>query len=290
MSDDTAHFIPADNRRPDRLPACVVLIYGGDLGRKFELSARPSIVGRDSDCDIALDLLTVSRRHASLYERDGLCYVEDLGSTNGTLVNDEEIAEARVLRNGDHVKIGSAVFKYIEGGNIEAMYHEEIHRLAITDGLTGVANKRAFVEFLERELARAKRHQRPLSLVMLDIDHFKKFNDDYGHLAGDHVLRNVASALREHTGPDELLARYGGEEFAIVLPESDIASAASRCERLRKAVESLVMQWEDHSIGGTISLGASAAEKDDDVASLLARADARLYEAKRRGRNRAVTE
>jgi diguanylate cyclase (GGDEF)-like protein len=188
------------------------------------------------------------------------------------------------------VKIGSAVFKYIEGGNIEAMYHEEIHRLAITDGLTGVANKRAFVEFLERELARAKRHQRPLSLVMLDIDHFKKFNDDYGHLAGDHVLRNVASALREHTGPDELLARYGGEEFAIVLPESDIASAAARCERLRKAVESLVMQWEDHSIGATISLGVSAAEKDDDVASLLARADARLYEAKRRGRNRTVTE
>jgi two-component system cell cycle response regulator len=264
------------------------LIYGGELGRKVELSTHPSVVGRDADCDIVLDLSTVSRRHASFFERDGLCHVEDLGSTNGTLVNDEEVTDARVLRNNDHVKIGSAVFKYLDGGNVEAMYHEEIHRLAITDGLTGIANKRALVEFLERELARSKRHQRPLSLIILDIDHFKNINDEHGHLAGDQVLRNVARALCEHVGPDELLARYGGEEFAVILPESDLAKATARAESLRIGAESLVTQWEGERIRATISVGASAAEANDDITSLIARADANLYEAKRAGRNRVV--
>ena len=98
------------------------------------------------------------------------------------------------MRDGDLLKIGNAIFKFLVGGNIETAYHEEIYRMTIIDGLTQAFNKRYFVENLEKEIPRCTRHQRPLSLVMFDIDHFKKINDEHGHLAGDYVLRSWRGA------------------------------------------------------------------------------------------------
>ena len=246
------------------------------------------MVGRDPDNDISVDLTTVSRRHARLYRKDGGAWVEDLGSTNGTLVNDAQIDGPRQLCNGDQLRFGGSIFKFIEGGNVEALYHEEIYRLMITDGLTGAATQRAFVEFLDRELLRAKRHGRPLSLVMLDIDHFKEVNDQHGHLAGDYVLRGVAAAVKGEVRGDELFARYGGEEFAVVLPETALGDAARFCERVRAKVEAQAFAWKEQVLRVTISMGGTSTEADENHAALLARADARLYEAKRAGRNRCV--
>src|SRR5205807_9490382 len=180
---------------------------------------------------------TLPRHHARLFVREQSHYVEDLGSTNGTFVNEAEISEPAPLRNGDLVRCGGAVFKFIEGGNVEALYHEEIYRLTITDGLTHVANKRHFLDFLDREIARAVRHGRPLSLVLFDVDHFKRVNDEYGHLAGDRVLQGIATVVGRQVRRDELLARYGGEEFAVVLPETSADAAAQFCERIRGEVE-----------------------------------------------------
>src|SRR4249920_398171 len=207
---------------PTQASACVLQIYGGTLGRRYEFdkSRRDVVVGRDPDNDIMVEHAAISRRHARLFEKDGGIWVEDLGSTNGTQVNDAQIDGPRQLRNGDQLRFGGSILKFIEGGNVEALYHEEIYRLMITDGLTGAATQRAFGEFLDRELLRAKRHARPLVLVMLDIDHFKEVNDTNGHLAGDYVLRGVATAVRGEVRGDELFARYGGEEFAVVLPET----------------------------------------------------------------------
>ncbi len=229
---------------PTQAPACVLQIYGGTLGRRYEFDGRDYVIGRDPDNDISVDLTTVSRRHARLFKKDGEAWVEDLGSTNGTLVNDEPIDGPRQLHNGDQLRFGSSILKYIEGGNVEALYHEEIYRLMITDGLTGAATQRAFVEFLDRELLRAKRHGRPLSLVMLDIDHFKDVNDTHGHLAGDYVLRGVAAVVRGEVRGDELFARYGGEEFAVVLPETLLEDAARFCERVRAKVETADVHLE----------------------------------------------
>jgi diguanylate cyclase (GGDEF)-like protein len=271
-----------------RAPACVLQIYGGMLGRRFELGTGDVVIGRDEENKICVDLTDVSRRHARLYEQDGGAWVEDLDSTNGTLVNDVRIDGPRQLCNGDHLMVGGAVFKFIEGGNLEALYHEELHRITITDGLTGAATKRAFVEFLDRELLRTKRHARPLSLVMFDIDDFKQVNDKYGHLAGDHVLRGVAAAVRGEVRGDELFARYGGDEFSIVLPETMLDDAARFCERIRAKVETQSVAWQGQLLHVTISIGAASIEPDDDQAAFLARADRRLYEAKRTGRNRCV--
>jgi diguanylate cyclase (GGDEF)-like protein len=273
---------------PTQAPACVLQIYGGTLGRRYEFDGRDFVVGRDPDNDICVDLSTVSRQHARLYGKDGGAWVEDLGSTNGTLVNDVPIDGPQQLRNGDQLRFGSSILKFIEGRNVEALYHEEIYRLMITDGLTGAATQRAFVEFLDRELLRAKRHGRPVSLVMLDIDHFKAVNDAGGHLAGDHVLRGVAAAVRGEVRGDELFARYGGEEFAVVLPETVLADAAQFCERVRAKVEAQAFAWKDQVLHVTISVGGTSTRNNEDQAALVARADAQLYEAKRTGRNRSV--
>ena len=178
----TPHFDASIHPTAVEVPACLVVLYGGELGRRTELPQYGVTIGRDDDNAISVALHTMSRRHARLFVADGLHHIEDLGSTNGTFVNEQELTGPTPLRNGDLVRCGGAVFKFIDGGNVEALYHEEIYRLTITDGLTQVANKRHFCDFLEREIVRAARHGRPLSLVFFDVDHFKLLNDEFGHL------------------------------------------------------------------------------------------------------------
>lgn len=271
-----------------RTPACIVQIYGDEIGRRVTFGNRDITVGRDHDNELPLHLSTVSRRHARLFQTDTTCCVEDLGSTNGTFVNGDPVTGTRELYSGDLVKIGGAVFKFIEGGNIEALYHEEIYRLTIIDGLTELPNKRHLLDFIDRELARSRRHERPLHLAMLDIDHFKSVNDEAGHLAGDTVLRGVGKILRDSVRRDELAARFGGEEFAVVLPETDLAGAIAFCERVRATVAAQPFSIDDREIRVTLSAGLAGVEPDFDCDRFLAVADRRLYRAKNAGRNRLV--
>jgi len=286
--DTTPHIAAVPGLSGAGTPACVVVLYGSELGRRVELTRGDITIGRDDDNEISITLDTISRRHARLFVRDRVHMIEDLASTNGTFVNEQEVTKATPLRNGDLVRCGGAVFKFIEGGNIEALYHEEIYRLTITDGLTQVANKRHFVEFLERELARAIRHGRPLSLVLFDLDHFKRINDRFGHLAGDRVLNGIAALVSAQVRRDELLARYGGEEFAVVLPETSLDAAALFCERIRAGIESATFDFDGEPLQATVSLGVTELVPTDTLESLIARADALLYEAKESGRNRVA--
>ncbi|MEN8163100.1 MAG: GGDEF domain-containing protein [Acidobacteriota bacterium] len=269
--------------------ACVVQIYGDDLGKRYAIKDEVTI-GRCETNTIAVNVPNVSRKHARIFLDQGRCRVEDLGSTNGTHVNDVEIEHIQSLSNGDLITTGGLVFKFIVGGNIEALYHEEIYRLTILDGLTGVHNKRFFSEFLERELARARRHSRPLSVALLDLDHFKKVNDTYGHLAGDTTLKRVAHVIEERVRRDELLARYGGEEFAVVLPETDLQGALIFGEMIRRQVEDSSFSFDQQDIRVTVSVGIAALGPDDDADALIREADTQLYRAKSAGRNRVFPE
>ncbi len=189
-------------------PACMVLIYptGDLLGKRFTLEREALLIGRTTECDIVVELDSVSRRHARIQREGHNIVVHDLGSTNGTYVNQIQI-KTRVLCDGDQIKIGNAIFKFLSGGNVESGYHEAIYRMVIVDGLTEVHNKRYFMEFLERELHRSARYDHPLSLIMYDLDHFKNVNDTHGHLAGDHVLREISRRLHGRIRKEELLAR-----------------------------------------------------------------------------------
>ena len=272
--------------RPLGKEACLVVIYGDELGKKYNLNTPSVVVGRSSKCDIQIDQESISRNHSKIVNTGKSILVRDLGSTNGTYVNDEPVEEY-VLRDGDLIKIGRTIFKFLTGGNIENAYHEEIYRLTTVDGLTQISNKRFFMESLEREIARAHRYQRAMSLVMFDIDHFKRINDTYGHLAGDYVLKQLASAVKQKIRREDLFARYGGEEFAIILPEIPLAPSLTFAEKVRQVVEEHEFRFENTSIDVTISMGVAGADEDvRDVDELIKRADERLYAAKAAGRNR----
>ncbi|HJL16583.1 MAG TPA: GGDEF domain-containing protein [Sandaracinaceae bacterium LLY-WYZ-13_1] len=264
---------------------CLVIIYGDDLGRRVPLGSEPTVVGRSSKCDVQLDQESVSRNHARIVRQRQHYVIRDLGSTNGTYVNDDLVDEV-VLRDGDQVKIGRTIFKFIVSGNMEAQYHEEIYRLMTVDGLTELHNKRYFNEAIERESSRARRYERTFSLVLFDIDHFKRINDTYGHLAGDSVLRQLGALVRNRVRRDDVPARTGGEEFSVIVPEVGHTGALNLAEKLRAAVEGAVFRFEGTQIPVTISVGV--AEWTDDIQDpqdLVKRADERLYEAKRGGRN-----
>jgi two-component system cell cycle response regulator len=274
------------SERPNGKQACLVIIYGDELGKKYNLDTNSVVVGRSSKCDIQIDQESISRNHSKIVNTGKSILVRDLGSTNGTYVNDEPIEEY-VLRDGDLIKIGRTIFKFLSGGNIEHAYHEEIYRLTTVDGLTQISNKRFFVETLEREMARAHRYQRDLSLAMFDLDHFKNINDTYGHLAGDYVLKQLASVVKQKIRREDLFARYGGEEFAIILPEISLATALTFSEKIRQLVEQQEFRFENTSIDVTISMGvATADDKIKEMEALIKVADENLYAAKAGGRNR----
>lgn len=289
QDDETPTITPIVDHEPRpirRGEACLVVIYGADLGRRIPLSQPNFEIGRASRADLAIDQESVSRQHARISRSsDGNFRILDLGSTNGTYVNDVSVSEAR-LKDGDQLKIGRSILKFMTGDNVEASYHEEIYRLMTVDGLTQLYNKRFFTETLEREVNRAKRYARPLALLLIDIDHFKRKNDEFGHVAGDAVLRQLATAVLPKLRRDDIFARVGGEEFAILLPELEAAAALATGERVRKIVEESRFAFDDVAIPCTVSVGI--AHLDETVATaadLYRAADGALYRAKQEGRN-----
>jgi diguanylate cyclase (GGDEF)-like protein len=267
---------------------CLVMIYGKELGKRFPLDKLQITIGRGPDNDIICDVDNVSRAHAKVFNSQSGVFVEDQGSTNGTFVNDLEVKREK-LSSGDLVKIGGCIFKFLSGGDVEALYHEEIYSLTIKDGLTQIYNKRYFLEFLDREMARCIRYQHPLTLIMFDLDHFKRINDDFGHLAGDFVLKKMANEVSKKVRKEECFARYGGEEFAIVLPDTSGDRGVILAEKVRSLVEATEFRFEDQNIPVTASFGvAQMKDKDKEGFAFTKAADEKLYEAKQGGRNRVV--
>jgi diguanylate cyclase (GGDEF)-like protein len=266
---------------------CLVEIYGAHIGRKTDLFEDVLTVGRDPDNGIMLDSDSVSRRHARIERSADARFIVDLNSTNGTYVNDVPVTPRAPLESGCFVKIGDTIFKYLTGDNVEASYYEEIYRMAVTDGLTQTANKRALDDFLDKEVSRARRYGRNLSVLMMDIDHFKAVNDTFGHLTGDLVLRELAAVIRARVRREEMFARYGGEEFVVALPETDLGGAREIAETLRKMVADHPVLFEGRTIRITVSIGVAEFKREihRSPSDLLRDADKNLYLAKNGGRN-----
>lgn len=274
-------------------PPCLVVLYGAELGRRLELHGDPVTIGRNHSCDLVADVEDVSREHCRIVPREGGYALVDSGSTNGTFLGDEQLAPGveTPLEGGECIRIGSLILKFLDGGDIEALYHEEIYRLTIVDGLTGLNNRRFFDEFLAREAKRWQRYRRPFCLVLFDLDGFKGVNDEYGHPGGDSVLQQVSETVREMVRHEACLARLSGDEFGIALPETSLDQARIFAERLRGSVEQTTF-WagERKVVGLTISLGvAELGEGRGDQVGLVEEADRRLYAAKEQGRNCVIS-
>jgi diguanylate cyclase (GGDEF)-like protein len=275
--------------------AYLLVLAGPQFGEMFPLApGRDLVLGRKEGVDVQLRDDGISRLHATIRVEGEGARIVDLESANGTYVEGKRVPQARVV-DGTRLQLGAnTALKFIWADEVEALYQVRLAEGAFQDALTGLYNRRHFDERLTSELAAAQRHGRPLSLVLVDIDHFKKVNDEHGHLAGDEALKMVAFVLRGAVRKEDVLARYGGEEFCVIARETALEGARVLAERIRLAVEHSHFAWQGQplgvtvSIGVTVSVGAAAFEPGRSERDLLALADRALYAAKEQGRNRVV--
>jgi len=283
---------PATKARAGEGPsAYLVTIAGLRIGEMFKLAKKETVLGRSDDVDLCLIDDGVSRRHATVRLDGERAVLTDLGSANGTFCNGGRISGPRVLSDGDKISMGGAtILKFTYQDALDEQLARQLYESAVYDGLTGLYNRRAFDERLRAELAFANRHCKPLALLMADIDHFKRINDEHGHPFGDQVLREVARRLAATTRAEDILARFGGEEFIVLCRDTDGNEATALVDRLRSVVGAELRPDGGPPIRVTISVGLALSSGADavDEADLIKAADAALYEAKRRGRDRGV--
>lgn len=265
----------------------LVAYAGAALGRVFPIVPGDTILGRAPDSSVALLDSEVSRHHARLRLVKGQVEVEDLDSTNGTRVNGDLLHAPVTLQAGDRLEVGGHVFKLVFLDPLERAFHETMLDQSTRDPLTGLANRGSVLAEFQNRFGLSLRYDRPLAVVVCDLDYFKKVNDTHGHGAGDFVLRSFGEQLLSVLREADLAGRIGGEEFIIMLPETDLSGARPFAERLRKAIATMPVVLPSGNLNITCSLGISERTASDlDAGQLLARADAALYEAKASGRNR----
>jgi diguanylate cyclase (GGDEF)-like protein len=251
-------------------------------------------LGRSAENTFPLDDMTVSRRHATVRADSlGQVTLTDDGSTNGTFVNGSRLAPGRAigLEDGDRVQFGSGVvLKLVRLDSSDVHFQQEMFERTVRDGLTGVYNRAYFLNQIGPLSARSASDGLDLAILMVDVDHFKKINDRYGHLVGDAVLRDISGVLRESTRSEDLVARYGGEEFIAALPFSCSDLAVERAEQIRQCIEARRIRACGREVRVTVSIGLAygTAEWPLRPVALIEAADEALYQAKNDGRNCVV--
>ncbi len=274
--------------RRQQVAAYLVVLQGTNVGEMHKIEGPEVVIGRAVSATVRLNDDGISRRHCRVLSIGGQVIIEDLGSANGTLVNGEMV-QHHALKEGDKIRLGATTtLKFTYQDKLDESFQQQMIDAALRDGLTRTYNKKFFQDRLETEFAYAKRHKSMLSLVMFDVDFFKRINDTYGHLAGDAVLVHLARITQATIRTEDVLARYGGEEFAVICRGIALLNAGVLGERLRARVEQENFDYQGTRLPVTISVGVAALpEANVAMPSELVRdADSALYEAKRSGRNR----
>lgn len=265
-----------------------LLVVGGDLnGTIFDLDKDNLTIGRSPENEITLEFNGISRQHFKLQAKGDDYILQDCGSKNGTYLNNKRVEADTVLRKGDMIKIGAIALKYLPKGDPERLTYDKLNLEANTDKHTGCYNKAYFNNALDLEVKKSKVTGDPLSLVIFDLDHFKKLNDNYGHDAGDFVLKRVAELVRKNgVREQDIFARYGGEEFVILLPKTNLKQSFEIAERLRKLMESHEFIYDSKRLPVSASVGVADYRQGVLTGTdLFKRADEAVYKAKEGGRN-----
>lgn len=281
--------IPSEEMAP---PVLVVLLGPTAYqGKQFAL-LDGHVIGRANESAIHIDDRSLSRSHARIDIKGGDVAVVDMGSTNRTMVNGQALAPMApcALKNNDQIKAGNVIFKFLERGSIEALTNQTLFEKANRDALTGAFSKGALLERAPEAMKRAETTNEPLSVIVFDLDHFKKINDNFGHPGGDHVLKELGRIVGSTLirGAD-FFARYGGEEFVLILAGTPTKTAVEVAERIRTTIQNTEFTFEGRKIPVTLSLGvATRGPTEVDWAHLFDRADKALYASKQGGRNRVT--
>lgn len=279
---------PAEGRRGR---ACLTVLNGAASGQVFKVARGASLIGRSPNVAIRIHDEAASRNHAEIRNDGDSVFVTDLNSRNGTYINGERLVGTKQLAEGDKLQIGrTTILRFAHHDEIDDSFHQDLVSSALRDPLTKLYNKRYLMERLDSELKFARRHETAVSLLMMDIDHFKKVNDTHGHLAGDKVLERLAGVLVKAVRNEDVVARFGGEELAIVLRAIAVDAAAALAERLRRLIEQTLIEHGGQHLRATVSVGVAGypVTNAETVEQLIEAADQALYRAKRAGRNRVV--
>lgn len=283
--------------RPTHKRPVLVVLQGQALGMSIQLTAASTVIGRGSDADLVLRDAVASRQHAEIlqFNPQPNCaeyFLKDLGSTNGTFLNGARVSSEQLLQDGDKIKIGSHLLKFAMLDDFEAEFQERLHQMTQRDELTGLRSRRSLFAEIDREVTLAERRKDtlPIAVLMLDLDHFKRVNDAYGHLVGSQTIQAVGHVVRDAVGSSDLAGRYGGEEFFAYL-RGTREDALEIAERIRTSVERHLFPASSGDsklvVRVTISIGLASYPTDGRTAlDVVLKADQALYRAKLNGRNR----
>ncbi len=275
----------------EQLPS-LSFMGGAAMGQLHVLTEGEHVVGRSQEVSISVLDDAISRQHFRLRVEKSRVVLEDLGSTNGTYVNGVRVTSEHVLKDKDTIQISSQTiihFAYVT--DLEAQRQTQIYRMANYDPVTQARTKHYFLDQLEQEFSHAKRRGQLLSLILFDVDFFKKVNDTYGHPAGDYALKRIAELTRQVVRAEDLFARYGGEEFVVLMRDTREEDAILLADRLRKLVSMTPINFEQHHFKVAISCGVAslAGQNFENAQQMVQRADQYLYFAKQNGRNRVAS-
>lgn len=295
--DETAvfnvHDVQASRRAStsQRDRAVLTVLSGAEVGTLVRIEQDCFVIGRAQDANLTISDDGISRRHAEIRRIGDDYVVRDLDSRNGTFIDGVPVNE-RTLSHGDRLQLGrQTILQFTLADELEEGVQRQLIESATRDALTGLFNRRHFEERALAEFSYAMRHGSTLSVIMLDLDHFKNINDTYGHLAGDAVLRVLGAAVRKMIRTEDFAARYGGEEVVLLVRGIDARNIEIFAERLRRSVERLPVSWEGRPISVTVSVGAATMDAEhryQTTKDLVGASDACLYRAKFGGRNRVV--
>ncbi len=294
----TQVITPGSRRRrlsaASRHPPALVLVVGPaiQIGKQWELGNGEVFIGRDETCQIVVQDRSISARHARVWCRDKQVFIDDLGSTNGTLVGQRSVKsnEPVQLQDNEQIILGNVVFKYLAEGNLDALRNKQVYHRTTLDALTNIFNRRGLEEYAHAMVKSARTAKLPVCVIVFDIDDFKRVNDTLGHQCGDYVLTELVAVIRYRVIREgDLFARFGGEEFCLLLTATDIENGALIAERLRAAVADGEFCYGDWTLNVTVSVGvAGMSEETTHWEELFGLADRAMLESKRNGKNRVT--
>ncbi len=303
MNDDTLQHTTLirtalQNGTEETTPGFTLTVIRGsdpDYGALYSFTPKTITIGRSTLADLRLNDHAISKKHCSIRVEESSSshpfLIEDLGSTNGTRLNGIRLTAVKSLNSGDRIELGDTILRFNTQNDLDSEYQSHLLKLATTDPLTSMLNKASLQKELDRLLQYAHRYERPLSILMLDIDHFKSINDNHGHLVGDQILQQTAQQIRTCLRQHDIAGRFGGEEFTILLPETLLQGAMVLAERIRECISSHLFHVNDLIHRITVSIGV--ADRDSPsmtVSELLELADHELYRAKNNGRNQTASQ
>jgi len=292
--DSAASSLTNTDRRP-----VLVALAGELLATPIPLDRAEVTLGRALEADVRVNDAKASRLHACISAHldassgESFFKIRDLNSTNGTLVNGRILSEVATLRHGDKIAIGDQLFRFELLDEIDRAFQQRIQRLLGHDELTGLLTSKSFFTELRREAARAEQSSQPFCVLMMDLDHFKTVNDNYGHLVGNRTLQDIGVIIKAALRSGDVAARFGGEEFAAFLLDADYLQGLVAAERVRRNIEQSVFSGSTEGATPaperfrlTVSVGVACFPDDAaDPIRLVELADSALYRAKRNGRN-----